>query len=176
MMDFKKTAVLLLLPLAISACDSGQPTYSASNANSAPPPAPPQVQPQTPAPAPAPAPVAESTAPAPAPAPAAAAPPRIAPPPLSAERFSQPPAGKIAEVAKIGIGGCDDYVERYRACFNSTKIPHGEKFQVRRTLMQQVRKWKADTEAGKLSQVAVECTDAARTARAQFEKLGCKTF
>ena len=35
-MNFKKIAMLLLLPLAMSACDSGQPTYSASNATSAP--------------------------------------------------------------------------------------------------------------------------------------------
>lgn len=170
-MPLKKTALVLLLPLALAACDSNQPTYSASDAASAPPPPPPQAQPQ--APAPAPAPVAAAPTPAPAPA---AEPQAVPEPEPSAQRFAQVPAGKMGKIARIGVGGCDEYVRRYRTCFNATKIPHGEKFQVRRTLMQQVRKWKADTAAGKLSAVAVECTEATRAARAKFQELGCKTF
>src|SRR5512143_2058027 len=49
-MKLNKAALVLLLPLLISACDSQQPTYSASNANSAPPP--PAAQPAPPPPPP----------------------------------------------------------------------------------------------------------------------------
>jgi hypothetical protein len=169
-MSFKKTGLLLLLPLAISACDSGQPTYSASNAASAPPPPPAQAQPAPPPVAQAPsAPVPPPTAPArPAPAVASGF--------DSASRFTQVPPGKMGPVAKLGVGSCDDYVERYRTCFNSTTIPREQKFPLRRTLGEQMRQWKADTQAGRISQVAAACSDADRKARAEFAKVGCTTF
>jgi hypothetical protein len=169
-MSFKKTGLLLLLPLAISACDSGQPTYSASNAASAPPPPPAQAQPAPPPVAQAPsAPVPPPTAPArPAPAVASGF--------DSASRFTQVPPGKMGPVAKLGVGSCDDYVERYRTCFNSTTIPREQKFPLRRTLGEQMRQWKADTQAGRISQVAAACSDADRKARVEFAKVGCTTF
>jgi hypothetical protein len=170
-MSFKKTGLLLLLPLAISACDSGQPTYSASNTTSAPPP------------------------------PAQAQSPRPAPLPWhrrrlrwscrrlrqhaqrrgcsgfdSASRFTQAPPGKMGPVAKLGVGSCDDYIERYRTCFNSTTIPREQKFPLRRTLGEQMRQWKADAQAGKISQVAAACSDADKKARVEFAKVGCTTF
>jgi len=169
-MSFKKTGLLLLLPLVISACDSGQPTYSASNAASAPPPPPAQAQPAPPPVAQAPsAPVPPPTAPArPAPAVASGF--------DSASRFTQVPPGKMGPVAKLGVGSCDDYVERYRTCFNSTTIPREQKFPLRRTLGEQMRQWKADTQAGRISQVAAACSDADRKARVEFAKVGCTTF
>jgi hypothetical protein len=169
-MSFKKTGLLLLLPLAISACDSGQPTYSASNAASAPPP-PAQAQPAPPPPvaqAPA-APVPPPTAP-PRPAPA------VAPGFDSASRFAQVPAGKMGPVAKLGVGSCDDYIERYRTCFNTSTIPREQKFPLRRALGEQVRQWKAEASAGKISQVAAACSDADKKARVEFAKVGCTTF
>jgi hypothetical protein len=170
-MSFKKTGLLLLLPLAMSACDSGQPTYSASNAATAPPPpaqAQPAPQPPSVAQAPA-APVPPPTAPA-RPAPA------VAPGFDSASRFTQVPAGKIGPVPKLGVGSCDDYIERYRTCFNSTTIPREQKFPLRRLLGEQMRQWKADASAGKISQVAAACSDADKKARVEFAKVGCTTF
>jgi len=173
-MDLKKIAVLLTLPLALAACDSGQPTYSASNANSAPPPPPPQVEQQAPPPV--------VQAPVTSPTPPPTAPPRqdLPKPPVthndSASRFAQVPVGKIGPVPKLGVGSCDDYIERYRTCFNTTTISREDKFPLRRALGQQVRQWKADAAAGKLSQVAAACTDADKKARAEFSKVGCKTF
>jgi hypothetical protein len=79
-------------------------------------------------------------------------------------------------VAKIGVGTCDDYIERYRTCFNSATVPREQKFPMRRALGDQVRKWKADTQAGKVSQVAAACSDADRKARVEFAKAGCTTF
>ena len=172
-MDFKKVAVLLLLPLALAACDSGQPTYSAANANTAPPPPPPQAEPQAPPPV-AQAPVVQPPAAPPT------APPRqdLPKPPThdSASRFAQVPAGKMGPVPKLGVGNCDDYIERYRACFNNTTIAHENKFPLRRALAQQVRQWKADAAAGKISQVAAACSDADKKARVEFGKVGCTTF
>jgi hypothetical protein len=172
-MSFKKTSLLLLLPLAISACDSGQPTYSASNTTSAPPP-PAQAQP---APQSAPPPVAQAPA-APVPPPTAPArpAPAVAPGFDSASRFTQAPPGKMGPVAKLGVGSCDDYIERYRTCFNSTTIPREQKFPLRRTLGEQMRQWKADAQAGKISQVAAACSDADKKARVEFAKVGCTTF
>jgi hypothetical protein len=176
-MQFKKALLPLLLPLLVAACDSNQPTYSASNANSAPPPA---VQPQTPPPPPTPVPAA---APAPEPAHVAAAP---APPPSPVrptwrdqhgpERWTQAPAGKMAPVEKIGVGSCDDYVERYRTCFNTTNLTREQKQPLRRTLTDQLRAWKTDTAAGKISQVAASCSAADQTARVEFRKVGCTAF
>ena len=169
-MSFKKTGLLLLLPLAISACDSGQPTYSASNAASAPPPPPAQAQP-------APPPVAQApSAPVPPPTAPARSAPAVASGFDSASRFTQVPPGKMGPVAKLGVGSCDDYVERYRTCFNSTTIPREQKFPLRRTLGEQMRQWKADTQAGRISQVAAACSDADRKARVEFAKVGCTTF
>jgi hypothetical protein len=82
----------------------------------------------------------------------------------------------MGPVPKLGVGNCDDYIERYRTCFNSTTIPHEQKFPLRSTLGQQVRQWKADTQAGKISQVAAACTDADKKARVEFAKVGCTTF
>jgi len=176
-MRLKRTMLLLLLPVAIAACDSGQPTYSASNANSAPPPPPPAAQ--QPTPPPAPPPVAQTppeTAPAATPVPPRAEPPRIKPPPTSAERFAQVPPGQIGPVNKLGVGSCDEYIEHYRTCFNNAKLARDQKFPLRRALMQQVRQWKTDAASGKISQVAAACTDAERKARTEFAQLGCKTF
>ena len=179
-MQFKKASLSLLLPLLVAACDSSQPTYSASNANSA---APPAVQ--TPPPAPPPAPVAT-----PPPAPVAAAPPpapALAPktPPrptwrdaTGSDRWtaSKSQAGKMGAADKIGVGSCDDYVARYRACFNSTNMTREQKGSMRHTLTDQMRQWKTDTQAGKISQVAAACTAADQAARDQFKKVGCTAF
>jgi hypothetical protein len=53
-MKWINVSLLFLLAVLISACDSQQPTYSASNANSAPPPPPAPVE-EAPKPAPPPA-------------------------------------------------------------------------------------------------------------------------
>jgi len=177
-MGFKRMMLLLALPAAIAACDSGQPTYSASNANSAPPPPPPPPAAAQPAPPPPAAPVAQTAAePAPVVTPAPRAePPRIKLPPDSATRFSQVPPGQIGPLNKLGVGSCDEYIEHYRACFNNAKLPREQKFPLRRALMQQVRQWKTDSASGKISQVAAACTEAERKARTEFAQLGCKTF
>ncbi len=174
-MDLRKISVLLALPLALAACDSGQPTYSASNANSAPPPPAPQVEQQAPPP-----PVVQAAVTPPTPPPTASPQQDLPKPPVarndSASRFAQVPPGKMGAVPKLGVGSCDDYIERYRTCFNNTKLEREVKLPLRRTLAQQVRQWKADAAAGKLSQVAAACTDAERTARVEFSKVGCNTF
>jgi hypothetical protein len=165
-MVFRKT-LLLLLPLALSACDSSQPTYSASNSNSAP-----AATPEVAPPPPAPKPVVVTPPVAP---PREVAPPTPAPnaPQDSATRFSQVQPGKMGPVDKLGVGSCDQYIERYRTCFNSTQIERDQKFELRRTLGQQMRQWKADTAAGRISKVAAACSDAETTARAAFAKVGC---
>jgi hypothetical protein len=171
-MELKRASLLLLLPLIFSACDNSQPSYSASNANSAPPPPPAEAAP--PPPPPQPQPVDETPTP-----------PRVvqdvAPPRPArtagynpAVQFAQVPPGQFGPVPKLGVGGCDTYVERYRTCFNSLKATHEVKGPLRRTLAQQLRQWKADVAAGKLSQVASACTDAESKARNEFAKVGCK--
>ena len=173
-MDLKRAAMLIVLPLALAACDNGQPTYSASNANSAPPP-PPQAEQQ------APPPVAQAQV-EPSQPPAVTAPVRQdSPKPSRASqdshtRFAQVMPGKMGVMPKLGVGSCDDYVERYRTCFNNTQITREDKWPLRRTLAQQLRQWKAAAADGKLSQVAVECTEADRKARVEFSRVGCKTF
>jgi hypothetical protein len=166
---FRKS-LLLLLPLAISACDSSQPTYSAADANSAPPPAAVAVQPPpaprqvaaTPPPA---MPVAEVVPPTP---------PRRQDP--SAPYRNPVLPGKMGPVDKINVGSCDDYVERYRACFNNTQMPREKRFELRVTLGDQMRAWKKDAGDGKLSKVAAECSSAEQKARAEFAKVGCANF
>jgi hypothetical protein len=172
-MELKRASLLLLLPLIFSACDNSQPSYSASNANSAPPPPPAEAAPPPPAPT-QPQPVAE--APTPSRVVQDVAPPR---PARSAGynpavQFAQVPPGQFGPVPKLGVGGCDTYVERYRTCFNGLKATHDVKGPLRRTLAQQLRQWKADVAAGKLSQVASACTDAESKARNEFAKVGCK--
>ena len=170
-MRLKRASLLLLLPLIVAACDSNQPSYSASNASSPPPPPPP---PPAAEPAPVPAPVVETPAPA-TPAPAPAEPTRAPPPARSnpKNRYAQVPAGKLGPVDKFNVGSCDDYVERYRACFNSGKIPHESKFPLRRALAVQVRDWKKEIAVGHISQVAAACTEADRKARAEMSKFSC---
>jgi len=110
-MKWINVSLLFLLAVLISACDSQQPTYSASNANSAPPPAP--------------APVAEAPKPAEPPAPPQPKPEvaRAKPVPVSQElvRARPMPArpDPLPPVDAFGIGGCDDYINRYRTCVNS---------------------------------------------------------
>jgi len=82
----------------------------------------------------------------------------------------------MGPVAKLGVGSCDDYIERYRTCFNTSTIPREQKFPLRRALGDQVRQWKADASAGKISQVAAACSDADKKARVEFAKAGCTTF
>lgn len=173
-MHLKTIAMLFVLPLALAACDSGQPSYSASNANSAPPPPQQQAQQQAPPPV-AQAPVAPLQPPPTAP-PRQDLPKAPTAPPDSTARFAQVPPGKIGPVPKLGVGSCDDYIERYRTCFNNTQMTHDDKYPLRRALAQQVRQWKAAAAGGKLSQVAVECTEADRKARVEFSRVGCKTF
>lgn len=176
-MHLKTIAMLLVLPFALAACDSGQPSYSASNANSAPPPPPPQAEQHAPPPV-AQAPVAQPQPPPTAPtAPAQ----QDVPKPSkvsqdSATRFAQVPPGKMGPMPKLGVGSCDDYIERYRTCFNNTQMTREDKLPLRRALAQQVRQWKAAAAGGKLSQVAVECTEADRKARVEFSRVGCKAF
>lgn len=174
-MSLKKALPLLLLALLVAACDSSQPNYSASNTNSAPPPA------AAPPPAPPPPPPVVE-APKPAPAAVAATPARSAAPPRAPTRenrqayyFGQQP-GKLGPMEKIGVGNCDDYVERYRACFNNTNLTREQKVPLRQALTGQLRQWSTDSKAGKISQVAASCSAADQTARVEFRKVGCTTF
>jgi hypothetical protein len=171
-MKFIRPSLLLLAPLALAACDSSQPSYSASNP--APPPA---ATPSAPAPAPA-----QPAAPTPAaPAPVAAAAPvnertgmpaRGARPPV-AQGITLPPA------PQTGIGGCDAYVARYRSCLTSDQgvvAPVQRKYQLAHALARQVRKWQVDIKAGKTSEVAKACSAADSEARDTLGKLGCKAI
>jgi len=177
-MRLNQLALLTCLPLLVAACDSQQPTYSAANANSAPPAAA-----ATPAPAPAPV---QQAAPPPVPvAPAKSASMRadVEPEVGSPEwlrdpknRWYQAPAGKIPQMAKLNVGSCDEYIERFRTCFNSGAVPKEQKFLIRREFSQQMRQWKSDTAAGKISQVASSCVEAERKGRNELAKFGCKTF
>jgi len=79
-------------------------------------------------------------------------------------------------MAKLNVGSCDDYIERFRTCFNSGAVPKEQKFLIRREFSQQMRQWKSDTAAGKISQVASSCVEAERKGRNELAKFGCKTF
>ena len=172
-MKWNKVPLLFLLPLLISACDSQQPTYSASNANSAPPP-------------PAPAPVAEAPKPV-APPPVQAQPeaPRAKPAaPTSRELVRARPMPTLPEplppVDAFGIGGCDDYVNRYRACVNTgvanNTIPLNRRSKLVKAFNIQVRQWKSDVAAGKANSLVTSCAEADQTARPNLVSVGCTSF
>jgi len=172
-MTLKQLALLLCLPLLVTACDSQQPTYSAANANSAPPAveAPPPVV-QVPPPAAAVSPAKPATT-------MADVEPEFGSTAWLRDpknRWYQAPAGKLPQVAKLNVGSCDDFIERFRTCFNSGAVPRDQKFLFRREFNQHMREWKTDTAAGKISQVASSCVDAERKARNDMAKFGCKTF
>ena len=74
-------------------------------------------------------------------------------------------------VDAIGVGSCDDYIERYRTCLNSGNDSRADtNSPMRRVLRQEVRQWKADAKAGKTSQVAAACTEADKKARVEFSQ------
>ena len=172
-MKWNNVLLLLLLGMLISACDSQQPSYSASNANSAPPPAPPAAEPPPPPAAPAaPVPVAETRpAPQPSPAPAASHTPSASLPQRSEW---------LASVEPIGIGSCDSYIERYRTCVNngvaSGTMPNPSKFALVHTFNRQVRQWKADVASGNTAQLVTACAEADKQARDELVKAGCTSF
>jgi hypothetical protein len=169
-MKWNKVPLLLLLPLLISACDSQQPSYSASNANSAPPPPPPAAVEEAPKPvAPPVQPRAEPAKPA---APATRELVRARPMPARPDPL--PP------VNAFGIGGCDDYINRYRTCVNSGvtngTIPAGRRSTLIRGLNVQVRQWQADVAAGKSNGLVTACADADKKARPELVNVGCTSF
>ena len=171
-MKWINVSLLFLLAVLISACDSQQPTYSASNANSAPPPAP--------------APVAEAPKPAEPPAPPQPKPEvaRAKPVPVNQElvRARPMPArpDPLPPVDAFGIGGCDDYINRYRTCVNSgvanNTIPIGRRSHLVQGLNVQVRQWKADVAAGKQNSLVTSCAEADQKARPELVKVGCTSF
>ena len=170
-MKWNKGSLLFALPLLIAACDSEQPTYSASNANSAPPPAPVAEAPPPVTAPPPPAPKAE----------VARAKPEV---PASHElvRARPMPArpDPLPPVDAFGIGGCDDYINRYRACVNAgvanQSIPVGHRAKLVHSLNVQVRQWQADVSAGKASSLVTSCAEADKKARPELVKVGCTSF
>ena len=182
-MKLSKAPLVLLLPLLMSACDSQQPTYSASNANSAPPPQP------AAQPAPAPPPAAEPAAPTAAPMPVAETRPAESRQPysVSAPRHIAGRAGAtperievLAPVKPIGIGSCDSYIERYRACVNNgvanRTMPNASKFALMHSFNRQVRKWQADVAAGNTTELVSACAEAEKQVREELVKAGCTSF
>jgi hypothetical protein len=178
-MKWNNVSLLLLLAVLISACDSQQPTYSASNANSAPPPPAPPVAPA--------APVAE------APKPDAPTAPPVRPQPQGARATAAVPANQLVRarpmpaqadpvppVDAFGIGSCDDYISRYRACVNAgaanNTIPMGPRTHLIKGLNVQVRQWKAEVAAGKSNGLVTACAEADRSARPELVKVGCTSF
>lgn len=171
-MKWNKLPLLLLLPLLISACDSQQPSYSASNANSA-------------APPPQPAPVAEAPKPVEPPVqphPDAAPAKKPVPPARELVRARPMPArpDPLPPVNAFGIGGCDDYINRYRTCVNTgvanDTIPIKSRAALVRGLNVQVRQWQADVAAGKATGLVTACAEADKKARPELVKVGCTSF
>lgn len=169
----------LLLPLALAACDSGQPSYSASNATTPPPapaaqPAPPPAQP-----APPPPPAAEQTAAA-----APSAKPAVFGDRPRTQGPAQQPTSKAIHLPPsehVGIGSCDDYVSRYRACLEDdnsgtvTSLQH--RYQLAQALARQVRGWKIQQSKGvQNGDIARACSEASTQAHDTLGKLGCKSF
>jgi hypothetical protein len=174
-MHLKNIAVLLLLPLALSACDSGQPTYSASNTASAPPPpqAQPQPQPQTPPPAPAPAPPPPTPVPveqAPAPADSVLA--------AHAKRDHRGPP--VPQIESFNVASCEDYIARYRTCMNGVlgrgTIRNADRFPLLRRLNGQIRQWRTEAKKGNTGALASQCAAADKEARPILHKAGCTSF
>ena len=175
-MKWNKAPLLLLLPLLISACDSQQPSYSASNTTSvqpaaqAAPPAPPPPAVAEPA-EPAATPVAEQRPAETSKSYGSAAAPRVAIPGGSLPRNEA-----LAPVKPIGIGGCDSYIERYRACVNNSATNRTTRFALVHVFNQQVRKWQADVASGETTGLVAACAEADRQARDQLVKAGCTSF
>jgi hypothetical protein len=86
----------------------------------------------------------------------------------------------LAPVDPIGIGSCDSYIERYRACVNngvaSGTMSNTSKFPLVHTFNRQVRKWQADVAAGNTSQLVTACAEADKQARDELVKAGCRSF
>jgi len=176
-MKWINVSLLFLLAVLISACDSQQPTYSASNANTAPPP-PPPVAPVAEAPKPAEPPVQ--------PPPAQPKPetgrPRAAVPANSLVRARPMPVQPepLPPVDAFGIGGCDDYINRYRTCVNTgvanNTIPLSRRTKLVKGLNVQVRQWRADVASGKSNGLVTACAEADKNARPELVKVGCSSF
>ena len=180
-MDPKKSLFLLTLLSMLAACDSNQPSFSASNAQ----------QPSAQQPA--------ATAPAPG-APAAAPPPTAPPstaPPAAADRPpppAPPPSNKVAaanaapnhmtqpvpSVESFGFASCDDYVARFRACMNTVLgrgvIPNERRFPLLRMVNGHVREWRAALAQDKSTNLASACEEADKEARPVLHQAGCTSF
>jgi len=170
-MKWINVSLLFLLAVLISACDSQQPTYSASNANSAPPPPPAPVEE---APKPAPPPVQPQPELARAKPAAPASHELVRARPMPARPDPLPP------VNAFGIGSCDDYINRYRTCVNTgvanDTIPVGRRSRLVHGLNVQVRQWQADVAAGKSNSLVTACAEADQKARPELVKVGCTSF
>jgi hypothetical protein len=175
-MKFQRILLLLALPAAIAACDSSQPTYSASNPNpnSNPPAAPAAAPPAQPSATAAPASTPQAAEPQPMATRVAAG---------SRDEIMRKPVAQgihLPPSETVGIGGCDDYVARYRACLTDESggvvAPMPRKYQLAHALARQVRKWNMDVKSGKTGEVAQACTQASDEARETLGKLGCKTI
>ncbi|HSE12623.1 MAG TPA: hypothetical protein VLB69_08310 [Rudaea sp.] len=169
-MKLNMAPLVLLLPLLMSACDSQQPSYSASNANSVPPP-----QPAVQAPPPPPAEVVTEKRPESAP---------VRPAPVSRELVRARPMptrpDPLPPVNAIGIGGCDDFINRYRTCVNTGvangTIPVSRRSKLVRAFNVQVRQWQADLAAGNTSSLVTSCAEADKKARPELVQVGCSSF
>jgi len=165
----KPVCLLLCVPLALAACDSGQPSYSAANT----PAPPPSAVPAQPAPAPAdtpPPPPAQPTAVAAAARPVTAAP--ASPMTPSAQAIRLPPP------EQVGIGSCDDYISRYRACLETNNsglvVSAQRKYQLAQMLARQVRQWNVQLKKGGNGDIANACREANTAAKELLS--GCHSF